>query len=206
VDAIWHDGVSGYTAVCYMDGVNLIGSSCPYIDIRYPVRDSSGWTFGGTGDFDYDGRTDILWRNANSGYHEVWYLNDSLTLTGWADFADLVPISSGWRYVASGDFNRDGKVDVLWHHSGGSSVVWYLNGTTMTYQEAVDPNYSVPEYSGWRPFQVSDFNYDGQADILWHHLGGALSMWFMNGVTMGYWENPPYSVSDYSGWRELPGN
>jgi hypothetical protein len=38
-----------------------------------------------------------------------------------------------WRIVGTGDFNKDGNVDILWRNSSsGANYIWYMNGATHT--------------------------------------------------------------------------
>jgi hypothetical protein len=34
----------------------------------------AGWTPAGVGDFNHDGTSDILWREASTGHTEIWLL------------------------------------------------------------------------------------------------------------------------------------
>jgi hypothetical protein len=40
-----------------------------------PTAANLGWHLMGMGDFDGDGRVDLLWRNLNSGKNTAWLLN-----------------------------------------------------------------------------------------------------------------------------------
>jgi hypothetical protein len=82
------------------------------------------------GDFNGDGKTDILWRNTSSGQNAVWFL-DGATVTGFAVLDSMT--DQTWTIVGTGDFNGDGKTDILWRNtSSGQNAVWYLDGATVT--------------------------------------------------------------------------
>ena len=47
---------------------------------------------------------------------------------------------TNWQIAGTGDFNGDGKVDILWRYYGpgtfeGLNVVWYMNGATRVSDE-----------------------------------------------------------------------
>ena len=37
---------------------------------------------------------------------------------------------ASWRVAGTGDFNGDGKTDILWQNSDGTPVNWLMNGTS----------------------------------------------------------------------------
>ena len=47
--------------------------------------------------------------------------------------AILNPATTDWNIVGTGDFNGDGKRDILWqNNANGQRAVWLMNGTTRT--------------------------------------------------------------------------
>jgi hypothetical protein len=49
------------------------------------------WSIAGVGDFDGDGRSDILWRHDATGQNLIWFMNGA-TLTSLT-FLDTVPLA-----------------------------------------------------------------------------------------------------------------
>jgi len=149
-----------------------------------------------TTDFTKDGITDILWRNSVNGQNLVWEM-DGTTYKS-ATFLNTVAANSGWNAVATGDFTKDGKTDILWRNSGsGQNLVWEMDGTT--YKNATFLN-SVAANSGWDVVGAGDFTKDGKTDILWRNSGSGQNLvWEMDGTT---YKNATFlnSVAANSGW------
>jgi hypothetical protein len=83
----------------------------------------------GTGDFNGDGNTDILWRNYSTGENAVWLMNGTTELN--SVLLRTIPANLNWDIVGTGNFNGDGNTDILWrNYSTGENAVWLMNGTT----------------------------------------------------------------------------
>ena len=179
-DILWHNGTSGASQVWYMDGATRLNFAA--FDASLNVKDDSGWRPVGTADFDRDGQPDILWHNGSSGATQVWYLNNVARIRTANLSASLnVADATGWYPVGMGDFNHDGNADILWHSGAGGSQVWYMNNAARITFADLDASLNVADSTGWRPVGVSDFDGDGNADILWHNDGtGATQEWNMN--------------------------
>jgi hypothetical protein len=82
------------------------------------------WTALGTGDFNDDGHSDILLRNAN-GQIAIWEMNGT-SVIGHGTIAANPGLT--WSPVASGDVNGDGHSDILWQNANGQVAIWEMNG------------------------------------------------------------------------------
>jgi hypothetical protein len=147
------------------------------------------WEIAGTGDFDGDTDTDILWRNYGagpfSGWNVIWYMNTAGGITGYGYLSGITDL--GWRIVGTGDFDGDGDTDILWRNCGagdfaGWNVVWYLNGETV---DGYGYLTGITDLD-WRIVGTGDFDLDGDLDILWRYYGagdyqGWNAIWYMNG-------------------------
>jgi hypothetical protein len=81
-----------------------------------------------------------------------------------------------WQLAATGDFNNDGQLDILWrNHDTGASQWWLMREGQIigaqALQTIVDQN--------WQIAGTGDFNHDGQLDILWRHQNGNNVIWIM---------------------------
>lgn len=52
------------------------------------------------------------------------------TVTGFAGFG----ISNAWDAAAIGDYNGDGRDDVIWRNAAGNMAAWFINGSSVTGQ------------------------------------------------------------------------
>lgn len=121
-----------------------------------------------------DGKSDLMFRHPTSGSFATWVMNG-------ATISQTVNVTanagSAYRIVGSGDFNGDGRVDLLWTSAGRDLWMWISNGTQFS-------TISLGTYpAGWVPVAVGDVNADGMADIVWRHEpSGSVAFWQMNGA------------------------
>jgi len=132
-------------------------------------------------DFDGNGRSDLLFKNAATGASVLWFLNADGTR---ASYKSLLT-GMDWTIVGTGDINGDGISDLIWRNSvTGQATAWFMNadGTRASYKVLMtDPN--------WMIAGTGDFNNDGRPDLLWRNtVSGQAVVWFMNadGTRAGY--------------------
>jgi ELWxxDGT repeat protein len=184
-DILWRDS-NGTLVDWAMNGSSILSNSLITAGGNAVTPDAS-WGVAGIGDFDGDGRADILWRNT-SGEVAAWLMNGSAISIGGdvtSGGAAIRPDAS-WSIAGVGDFNHDGKADILWRNANGSLAMWLMNGTTISSSGSITFNGAVvaPDAS-WHVVEIGDFNGDSDADILWRNDNGALAEWLMNGNAIG---------------------
>ena len=81
----------------------------------------------GTGDFNGDGLSDILWRD-NANNLAVWLMTQGTSVLQAAAIGNVGP---SWNVAETGDFSGDGKSDILWRDTSGNVAMWYMNGTAV---------------------------------------------------------------------------
>ncbi|GAA4742149.1 hypothetical protein GCM10023264_04090 [Sphingomonas daechungensis] len=145
---------------------------------------SVDWQVAATGDFNGDGRDDILWRNVD-GRMTDWL---GTATGGFADNAANAynSVATQWHVVGAGDFNGDGRDDILWRHDDGRITDWL--GTA---NGGFAPN-SANSLNGvsvdWKIAAIGDFNGDGRDDILWRNVDGRMTDW-LGTATGGFTDN-----------------
>lgn len=187
-DLVLHNATTGEVQFWTMNGGARFGSPVPLTGATpLPLE----WKLSATGDFNADGKPDILWRNTATGQLRVWTMNGAVRLqeleTAPNGLADL-----NWRVAGAGDFNSDGKPDLLWRHAvSGRNVAWLMDGTARVSGSFLNPD-TVAD-TNWQMAGVGDFNSDGKPDVLWRHqLTSKLVVWMMDGLvrTTGVFTDP----------------
>jgi hypothetical protein len=121
-DILWRETTQGGAAIWLMNNNGTIKSA-----IAVAALPPAQWNITGVGDFNGDGVSDILWRNLIDGGIVMWLMKSDGTILSNAGLGAL-PIAT-WTVAETGDFDGDGKSDILWYANDGSVALWLMNGT-----------------------------------------------------------------------------
>lgn len=117
----------------------------------------------GSGDYDANGTTDLLWELPTSGVRRLWLLSEgAVTASGELDGPALEG-DADWRVAGTGDFDADGSEDILLASRVlGAAEIWFMDGA------AVAAHGRIPGRVGaWSVAGVLDADADGASEILW---------------------------------------
>ena len=196
-DILWRDAVTGDTSIWFMNGAAVTSVANTTFKAG-TYTSTTGWQVQGIGDFNGDGKSDILWRDAVTGKTYIWFMNGSVKAGGGytESTAGAYTSTTGLQVQGIGDFNGDGKSDILWRDAvTGKTAIWFMKGTERNggaVYTSVQPGvYSAT--TGLQIQEVGDFNGDGKSDILFRDaVTGDLSIWLMNGaVATANWTSVP---------------
>ena len=165
---IWHDQDHGVLGV-WTDGTDN------WIQIKGGF--SGDWVLKGAGDFNGDGKAEILF-----DYQGTFYttdINGNLTNLG-TGFGS----AQGWEFAAIGDFSCDGQDDMILFNKENGLVVKLEDGLTKSWKKLgqLDAN-------DWFVVGAGDYNGDKKDDLLVRQKSTGM---------LGY-----YDGGDFSKWREI---
>jgi len=192
-DILWQHRTTGQLFIWLLDGVSTYAELKALNRVGSIIsRMGSVWQIKGVSDFDGDGRDDILWQNSSTGQVYIWLLD------GVTPFAQLKALNRGgsiadrmgsvWQIKGVSDFDGDGKSDLLWQHSStGQVYVWLLDGVTPFAQlKVLNRGGSIADVMGsaWKLKGLGDYDGDGKNDVLWQNSNnGQVYVWLLNGVS-----------------------
>ena len=122
------------------------------------------WRMAGTGDFDGDGRMDVLLRHVEGEWR--YFAMDGRRVVAGHPTATRLPGDLLWRFAGTGDFDGDGRDEVLLRHADGR---WQYRAVDDETARAS----SLERDWAWRLVGIGDSTGDGRDDVLLRHHGGS---------------------------------
>jgi len=137
------------------------------------IYTGTDWHAIATGDFNGDGLDDVVWQNDNGTVRE-WLGQADGSFAGNIANVNFVG-RAGSHLIGSGDFNGDGRADLLWQTADG--LVTDLFGQPSGGFVDNSANVAINTGTDWHAIDTGDFNGDGMSDILWQNANGTVREW-----------------------------
>ena len=167
-DIVWRNMSTGAVTISVMNTAGRVANWLPVGQTLIPLSVK----LEGIGDFDGNGRADMLWRNQASGRAVMSYHNLNGTVATWPEVSNFIdPVRTAAQRV--GDIDGDGKDDIVWRNTvSGNVVISLMNGNIpnwISITQSPIPTTTVIE-------AVADFDGNGRADILWRNTATGRSL------------------------------
>jgi hypothetical protein len=124
-------------------------------------------------DFNGDGRSDVFFQNSD-GTITDWLGRPDGTFTGNAGTFS-VNLGTSWHVAGTGDFNGDGRVDVLFQNTDGTITDWLgrADGSLIANSGTFGGNPGTQ----WHVVATGDLNGDNMTDVLIRNDSGVVNEW-----------------------------
>ena len=172
------------------------------------------WQVKATGDFDGDGKSDLLLQYKDTGAVYVWEMNGKTIKVGGFVGGDDGP-GAKWQVKATGDFDGDGHSDILLQYADtGACFVWETGANGLTVKKYGFIGGEDGPGAKWQVKGAGDFDGDGHSDILLQNADtGACFVWQMgpDGLTVKKYgfiggENGPGAKWQVKGVGDIDGD
>jgi hypothetical protein len=123
-DIVWRNQSTGQNALWLMSATQTVSG---VVDL--PALPNTSFRIQGAGDFNGDGRLDIVWRNYATGQNAAWLMN-GVSFAGILDLPALT--NTAFKIGGVADFDRNGRADIVWRNqSTGQNAIWLMSGASL---------------------------------------------------------------------------
>jgi 5-keto 4-deoxyuronate isomerase len=184
-EILFHN-TDGAAQIWFMEGNKIVSRQDVVGEKNEHMVIGPPWSIVGVGDFNQNGKADILFHNTN-GAAQIWNMDGNKIVSRpnvVAEDGSNLHVGLPWSIVGVGDFNQNGKTDILWHNTDGQAQIWFMDGNKIVSRANIvgEDGKSMVIGPPWSIVGVGDFNQNGKADILFHNADdGASQIWLMDG-------------------------
>jgi hypothetical protein len=185
MDIVWRDIKTGNVTIDQNEGTFTFA---PWVLLSLPLDQ----VIVGAADLFSDGIDELIVRNSSTGEVGAWrFYNTSFPIfPGEPQYISLGTLDFTWSIQAIGDFNADGKDDLVWRNAVSNQIViWSTNGTAQPSSTVIG---IAPR--SWDIIGAPSFYGGKRASLLFRdRITGQPAIWYILNGTLygtGYLPNP----------------
>ncbi|URD60728.1 FG-GAP-like repeat-containing protein [Sphingomonas sp. KRR8] len=161
----------------------------------------AGWSVAAMGDFDGDGRSDLLLRLTPDGTVTEW-MGQADGSFRWNDAATNA-LHPAWTVEGAADIDGDGRSDLVLRNTVTGVVTdWIALADGSFASNHAKASYALD--AAWKVEQIGDYNGDGMSDLLLRRTDGTVTEW-LGQADGGFSWNSAVIYSLDAGWAAQPG-
>jgi len=187
-DLLLHDSTSGAFRTVTLDGSTILDDTIPF-----GLDPSFGLLPNGTGDFDGNGRDEIVVYDPTTGVVVFIFLDATGALSTF-EFVTQVDIAGNWELDRMGDYSGDGRTDLLLYNTvTGATQYLEMNGSTVANSVgllAMDPA------AGWSLEETGDFDGNGSSDLVFIQNGSLIAVITLENGAIKSFYSPGFTPSN----------
>lgn len=189
-DLLWQESGTPHLTVWLFTGGAVSGGG-PAVGIA--LEADGDWQVGGSGDFDGDGRDDVLLFSRRLGVAEIWSLDGEQVLAERRIDGHL----GAWSVAAIVDCDGDGRDEIVWRSEIGEALhLARLDDVGVTEVLLADG------LGDRRVVGVADYDGDGRSDLMLRdRIEGGLEVWSLDGPTVA--AVTPWAGSRPEDWQPV---
>jgi len=178
-DLLLYDSSGGGFRTVTLDGATILNDTVPF-----GLDPTTGLVPHGTGDFNGDGRDEIVVYEPATGLVIFIFLDAAGAFSSF-EFVTQVDTATNWTLHRMGDYNGDGKTDLLLYNTAnGSTQYLEMDGSTVDNSVgllALDPA------AGWMLEETGDLDGNGSTDLVFLQNGSLIAVITLaNGAVSGF--------------------
>ncbi|TDJ52172.1 MAG: VCBS repeat-containing protein [Nitrospina sp.] len=166
LDLLLYNTLDGSVRVILLDGSTVLSDTTV---LQLPA--ATNFEIRGTGDFDSDGDSDLVIFNPATGLIGILFLENASLVSG--EGVIQLDVDNSWDLINTGDFDGDGKFDLLAYQTDTGIVAEILldGSTVLSFNGLI----ALDSLAGWGVQDTADFNNDGRWDLLTHNTTDGLT-------------------------------
>ena len=129
----------------------------------------------------------------------MWEMNGRQIIGGSGDFQNL-GANSGWRVATTGDFNGDGKADILLQNASGAVAMWAMSGSQCRSGADLFQNLGYQFWLERRGESCRTSTATASRTSCSQNANGGVAMWQMNGTKVTSAAASSKTLGANSGW------